>query len=89
MSSVSSPTGTFVDGAPAGPPSAATGLKDGSAFLTVGSNAPLFSDASEAQLDRLRAVSTPDGKPVQLTGVAQINKDSSTASPNGSRSCWR
>ena len=44
---------------PAGPPSAATGLKDGSAFLTVGSNAPLFSDASEAQLDRLRAVSPP------------------------------
>jgi len=78
VSSVSSPTGTFVDGGPAGPPSAATGLKDGSAFLTIGSNAPLFSDASEAQLDRLRAVSTPAGKPVQLTGVAQINQDSST-----------
>ncbi|MFY9918669.1 MAG: MMPL family transporter [Mycobacterium sp.] len=78
VSSVSSPTGTFVDGQPAGPPSAATGLKDGSAFLTIGSDAPLFSDASEAQLDRLRAVSTPDGKPVELTGVAQINEDSST-----------
>ena len=39
-----------------GPPSAATGMKDGSAFLTVGSTAPLFSDASEAQLDRLHAV---------------------------------
>ena len=48
------PQGTFVDGAPAGPPSAATGLKDGSAFLTVASNAPLFTDASEAQLDRLQ-----------------------------------
>ncbi len=78
VSSVSSPTGTFVDGRQGGPPSAATGLKDGSAFLTVGSDAPLFSDASDAQLNRLRAVSTPDGKPVQLTGVAQINKDSST-----------
>ena len=78
VSSVSSPTGTFVDGRPAGPPSAATGLKDGSAFLTVGSNAPLFSDSSEAQLDRLRAVSTPADKPVELTGVAQINEDSST-----------
>ena len=32
VSSVSSPGGTFVDGAPAGPPSAATGIKDGSAF---------------------------------------------------------
>ncbi|MGZ6778738.1 MAG: MMPL family transporter, partial [Mycobacterium sp.] len=77
VSSVSSPAGTYIDGLPAGPPSAATGLKDGSAFLTVGSNAPLFSDASETQLDQLRAVSTPAGKPVQLTGVAQINRDSS------------
>ena len=79
VSSVSAPGGTFVDGAPAGPPSAATGIKDGSAFLTVGSNAPLFSPASEAQLDRLHAVSTPAGQPVQLTGVAQINRDSSEA----------
>ncbi|OBK73837.1 MMPL family transporter [Mycobacterium sp. 1274761.0] len=78
VTSVSSPAGTFVDGAPAGPPSAATGLKDGSAYLTVGSTAPLFSDASESQLDRLRAVSPPAGKPVELTGVAQINRDSST-----------
>lgn len=78
VSSVSSPVGAFVDGRPAGPPSAATGVKDGSAFLTVGSDAPLFSDASEAQLDQIRAVSTPAGKPVELTGVAQINRDSST-----------
>jgi putative drug exporter of the RND superfamily len=79
VSSVSAPGGTFVDGSPAGPPSAATGFKDNSAFLTVASTAPLFSDASEAQLDKLRAVSTPAGVPVQLTGVAQINRDSSSA----------
>ena len=79
VSSVSAPGGTFVDGRPAGPPSAATGVKDGSAFLTVGSTAPLFSDASETQLDRLHAVTPPDGQPVQLTGVAQINRDSSEA----------
>ena len=79
VSSVSSPGGTFVDGALAGPPSAATGVKDGSAFFTVGSNAPLFSPASETQLDRLHAVSTPAGQPVQLTGVAQVNRDSSEA----------
>jgi RND superfamily putative drug exporter len=77
VSSVSSPGGTFAGGRPVGPPSAATGLKDGSAFFTVGSTAPLFTDASETQLDRLRAVNTPAGKPVQLTGVAQINRDSS------------
>jgi putative drug exporter of the RND superfamily len=77
VSSVSSPGGTFEGGRPVGPPSAATGLKDGSAFLTVASTAPLFSDSSEAQLDRLRAVNNPAGKSVLLTGVAQINRDSS------------
>jgi RND superfamily putative drug exporter len=77
VSSVSSPGGTFAGGRPIGPPSAATGIKDGSAFLTVGSTAPLFTDASETQLDRLRAVNTPGARPVQLTGVAQINRDSS------------
>jgi RND superfamily putative drug exporter len=79
VSSVSAPGGTFVGGRPVGPPSAATGFKDGSAFLTIGSTAPLFTDASETQLDRLRAVSPPAGDQVQLTGVAQINRDSSEA----------
>ncbi|OBI71188.1 MMPL family transporter [Mycobacterium sp. E740] len=79
VSSVSGPGGTFVDGEVVGPPSAATAVKDGSAFLTVASTAPLFSDASEAQLDQLRAVHTPNEVPVQLTGVAQINRDSSSA----------
>jgi RND superfamily putative drug exporter len=77
VSSVSAPGGTFVDGRPTGPPSAATGFKDGSAFLTVGSTAPLFTNSSETQLNRLRAVAPPDDQQVQLTGVAQINRDSS------------
>jgi RND superfamily putative drug exporter len=76
VSAVSAPGGTFVDGAPAGPPSAATGMKDGSAFLTVTSTAPLFSDASENQLDALHAVPTPAHKTVQLAGIAQGNHDS-------------
>jgi RND superfamily putative drug exporter len=79
VSSVSAPGGTFSGGRPVGPPSAATGFKDGSAFLTVGSTAPLFSDASETQLDRLRAVVPPAGQHVELTGVAQVNRDSSDA----------
>ena len=41
-----------------------TGVADGSAFLTVGSTAPLFSDASEAQLDALHAVAGPGGRDV-------------------------
>jgi RND superfamily putative drug exporter len=71
--------GRFVNGAPAGPPAAATRIKDGSAFLTVQSTAPLFSQASETQLDRLHAVAPPAGRPVEMTGTAQINHDSSSA----------
>jgi RND superfamily putative drug exporter len=79
VTSVSAPTGTFVAGKEIGPPSAATGVADGSAFLTVGSTAPLFSDASETQLDRLHDVVGPDGRTVQLAGIAQINRDSVAA----------
>ena len=59
VSAVSAPTGTFVDGTRIGPPSAPAGQIQGSAFLTVDSTAPLFSDASETQLDRLHAVPGP------------------------------
>jgi RND superfamily putative drug exporter len=76
VSTVSAPTGTFVGGARVGPPSAATGVSQGSAFLTVDSTAPLFSEASQIQLDRLHAVPGPAGRPVELTGIAQTNRDS-------------
>lgn len=76
VSSVSAPTGTFVAGNRVGPPSAATGLADGSAFLTVASTAPLFSQASDTQLDRLHEVTGPAGRSVQMAGMAQINRDS-------------
>jgi len=76
VSAVSAPTGTFVAGKPAGPPSAAAGFASGSALLTVDSAAPLYSDRSEAQLDRLHEVPTPDGRSVQFAGAAQTNRDS-------------
>jgi RND superfamily putative drug exporter len=79
VSSVSAPGGTFVHGAKIGPPSAPAGLADGSAFLTVGSTAPLYTDVSERQLDRLHAVAPPAGHEALLTGFAQINRDSSEA----------
>jgi RND superfamily putative drug exporter len=53
----------------------AHGLIDGSAFMTVGSTAPLFPDASAAQLTGCTQPD-PAGKPVQLAGVAQSNHDS-------------
>ncbi|WP_343576123.1 MMPL family transporter [Mycobacterium sp.] len=76
VSAVSAPTGTFVAGRQVGPPTAATGMDRGSAFLTVASTAPLFSNASDTQLDRLHAVPGPAGQSVQLAGMAQINRDS-------------
>jgi RND superfamily putative drug exporter len=79
VESVSAPGGTFAGGVRVGPPMAPTGLKDGSAFFTVSTDAPLFSAASETQLDRLHAVATPAGRDVMLTGHAQINRDSADA----------
>ena len=76
VSAVSAPTGTFVAGNNLGPPTAPTGQAQGSAFLTVNSTAPLFSDRSETQLDRLHTVPTPNGRPVNITGTAQTNRDS-------------
>lgn len=74
---VAAPGGTYVAGARVGPPSAASGLDAGSAYLTVGSDTDLFTDASESQLDALHAVPTPGGQPVEFTGTAQVNRDSS------------
>ena len=76
VSAVSGPAGTFVAGARVAPPPPDGYVADGSAYFTVGSNAPLFSDASESQLDQLHAVAGPDGHAVQMAGIAQINRDS-------------
>ena len=76
VTAVSAPTGTFVAGARVGPPSAATGEAQGITFLTVASTAPLFSDKSGAQLDRLHAVAGPGGRQIEMAGSAQINRDS-------------
>jgi putative drug exporter of the RND superfamily len=77
--SVSAPDGTFVAGSLVGPPTAGTGVVDGSAFLTVASSAPLFSQASDAQLNRLRAIAGPNGRQVLITGTAQVNRDTTNA----------
>ncbi|OBI48383.1 MMPL family transporter [Mycobacterium sp. E787] len=76
VSGVSAPDGTFVGGNRVGPPSAATGLADGSAFMTVSSTAPLFSQANDTQLRRLHQVPGPGGRSVEMGGVAQVNRDS-------------
>ena len=72
---VSAPGGTFVSGDRVGGPSAPAGIADGSAFLTVRTTAPLYSEASKVQLDRLHAVPGPDGRQVLMGGIAQIAQD--------------
>ncbi len=72
---VSSPGGTFVNGSLVGPPSAATGVAQGSAFLSVRSAAPLYSTASKTQLELIHAIPTPPGHQVLVGGVAQIATD--------------
>jgi RND superfamily putative drug exporter len=79
VSRVSAPTGTYVNGARAGPASAPTGLTDTAAFLTINSSAELFSDASERQLHRLHLVIGPGGKEVIFGGTAQVNHDNAEA----------
>lgn len=76
VSAVSAPAGTFVGGNRTGPPAAATGMANGSAFLAVASSAPLYSPASNTQLNRLHDVAGPAGRSVEMTGLAQINRDS-------------
>jgi putative drug exporter of the RND superfamily len=79
VSGVSAPGGTFVAGNRVGPPAAGTGFADGSAFLTVSSTAPLFSEANDTQLVRLHQVAGPAGRSVEMGGVAMINRDSDAA----------
>jgi RND superfamily putative drug exporter len=76
VAAVSAPGGTFASGIRVGPPTAPTKVIDGSAFFTVGTDAALYSAASERQLDLLHAVPTPGGQHVLLTGRAQISRDS-------------
>ena len=83
VSGVSAPDGTFVAGNRVGPPAAGTGLASGpggaSAYLTVSSTAPLFSQANDTQLARLHQVAGPAGRSVEMGGVAMINRDSDAA----------
>lgn len=72
---VSAPDGTFVGGNRVGPASAPAGIADGSAFLSVRSTAPLFSDASKLQLSRLHEVPGPGGRTVLIAGGAQVSHD--------------
>ena len=75
VSSVSASTGVFAGGRAVAPPAAPAGADRDAALITVSSAAPLYSERSEAQLDRLHAVATPGGRLVWFGGAAQTNRD--------------
>lgn len=75
VTGVSAPGGTFAAGTRVGPPSAPTAVADGSAFLSIRSSAPLYSDASKIQLQGLHAVPEPAGRDVLMGGIAQTTQD--------------
>ena len=79
VTTVSAPPGVYADGRRVGPPSETSGTGAGAAFLTVGSTAALFTEASQRQLDALRALPGPGGREVAITGIAQVNRDSVAA----------
>ena len=76
---VSSPTGTYSNGMAIGPASASAGAAAGSMYLTVSSNAPPFTERAETQLDLVRAVASPGGGSVEVTGMTQVNRDNNAA----------
>ena len=75
VAAVSAPGGTSFR-CSVGAPTAPRVVKDGSAFFTVATDAPLYSAASERQLDMLHAVPAPAGRDVHADRAAQINRDS-------------
>ena len=87
---VSSPVGTFVEGKPAGPPSAPTGFGSGAAFLTVSSRAALFS--VESQRNRSTGCAPSLRRPQRRSNWPASPRRTRTArtrSPVGRRWCWR
>jgi RND superfamily putative drug exporter len=79
VTSVSAPTGTFSGGALRGPPSAPTGIVDGSAYLTVTSSAPTVTDEKPSPLDWIHSVIGPNDRPFLVGGIAQVTHDNAEA----------
>jgi RND superfamily putative drug exporter len=74
--SVSAPSALFVDGKRAGQNIDPAGSTDHAAFLSIASDAALFSHQAETQLDALHRVPAPNGTSVLFGGIAQSNRDS-------------
>ncbi|OHT81422.1 MMPL family transporter [Mycobacteroides saopaulense] len=72
---VAAPTGAFIRGMKVGPPSSATGIKDGTALFTVQTGAKPYTDAADLQLDAIHAQPGPGDVTVKIGGGAQLDRD--------------
>ncbi|WP_260761331.1 MMPL family transporter [Mycobacterium sp. SMC-4] len=75
VSMVTGPTGIFAAGSRVADAAGAIGADADIAVFGVGSTVAVSSPASQAQLDDIRGLATPGDRPVQVTGSAQINRD--------------
>lgn len=76
VEAVSSPTATFAQGAPIGPPTTFAAVAGTAAALSVTTHPVLHSPAADQLLDDLHDVSPPSGTSAFVTGLPQINRDS-------------
>lgn len=72
---VAAPTGAFIRGMKVGPPSGATGIKDGTALFTVQTGAKPYTADAERQLDAIHALPGPGDTTVKIGGGAQLDRD--------------
>lgn len=75
VKAVSAPDGTYVHGKKQAPPTAATGIKDGTALFTVQTAAVPYTPAADRQLDALHAIKGPGGVATLIGGGAQLDRD--------------
>ncbi|OMC47988.1 MMPL family transporter [Mycobacterium sp. IS-1264] len=75
VSSVSAPTGAYVNGNKAGPAAMHTGIKNDTALFTVQTKIEPYTAAAERQLDALHAIPAPGGAHPMIGGGAQLDRD--------------
>jgi len=80
VTAVADPTGTYVDGAPVGPPVGAIG-PGGSAHLAVATDVDPYSDAGADLVEALRAVEAPGE--ARVGGLAQQSADTAAGISDG------
>ena len=75
VTTVSAPTGAYVNGNKVGPAVMPTGIKGGTALFTVQTAAKPYTSAAERQLDALHAVPVPGADHVLIGSGSQLDRD--------------